>query len=154
MPGNRAIMLDNSTTLLFSRSSPINYRSMRRIVAVLMLVVFGSFLSAPLLAASSDPQSSLPACCRRDGQHHCMMGMMQSQTGSTLASVGSHCPFFPQPGVAIDVQPHAIEPAPAGVFYAALQSHPAVHAQTEAQGRISLDRSHQKRGPPARLLMS
>jgi len=127
---------------------------MRRIVATLMLLVFGSFLSAPLLAASSDPQSNLPACCRRDGKHHCMMTMTQSPTGGTQVYAGSHCPYFPQSGVAVDVQQPATAPSATSAIYADLVSHPAVHAQTEARGRIAFDRSRQKRGPPAHFIYS
>jgi hypothetical protein len=40
---------------------------------------------------------------------------------------------------------------PAQVVFAAIVSHPAAHAQTEARYRISFSRAWQKRGPPALL---
>jgi hypothetical protein len=51
---------------------------MRRTVASLLLGLVSFPLIAPLLLADTD--SDLPACCRRDGKHHCSMG---------LGSVGS-----------------------------------------------------------------
>ncbi|SRR5216683_5210395 len=123
---------------------------MRRFVAILLLLTFCSFLSAPLLAASSDPYSNLPACCRKDGKHHCMMRMMmkRDQTGTQVSNMPEKCPLFPKTMLAITVQGHLFVLPTSGTFYAALRSHPACYAQTEAHYRISFDRSRQKRGPP------
>ncbi len=123
---------------------------MRRLIALLMMAVFGSFLCAPLLAASSDPQSMLPACCRANGKHHCMMRMREGEPAGVRIAAPQTCPLFPKWRPMQVLQQHAAQPGPA-TFYAALQSHPACHAQTEAQRRISFDRSRQKRGPPAVL---
>lgn len=123
---------------------------MRRPIAILMLLIFGSFLGAPLLAISSNPQNNLPACCGRNGKHHCMMRVMEGDSGTTQASaLPEKCPFFPHTWQVTRVQKHFIAPDVAGTIYAALQSHPACHVQSEAQRRISFDRSRQKRGPPA-----
>lgn len=122
---------------------------------MMMLLLFGSFLSAPLFAASYDAQSDLPACCRRAGKHHCMLRTRQVDPGATQVSAAQEtCPFCPQARMMSVVQNHGIAPSPAGVFYAALQSHPACHAQLEARQRISFDRSRQKRGPPTATVIS
>ena len=127
---------------------------MRRTIAVFMLLIFGLFLGAPLLA-SSNPQNDLPACCRRNGSHHCVTRMMEGDPGSRQVSAPAEkCPFFPHIGQLTQVRNLAIAPSPAGTFYAALESHPACHTQSEAQRRISFDRSRQKRGPPAAALAS
>jgi len=128
---------------------------MRRTIAMFMLLLFGSFLSAPLFAASYNPQNDLPACCKRNGKHHCMVPMVQAVPGTTQVSAPPEkCPFYPHTRMMIVVQNHAMAPGPAGAFYAALQSHPACYAQSEAHQRISFDRSRQKRGPPAVIVLS
>jgi hypothetical protein len=127
---------------------------MRRTIAVFMLLIFGLFLSVPLLAASSNPSNNRPACCRRDGKHQCMM-QMEGDPGTTQASAPPEkCPFSPHAWQVTQVQNHVIAPGVAGAIYAALQSHPACHLQSETQRRISFDRSRQKRGPPADVVAS
>jgi hypothetical protein len=128
---------------------------MRRAIASFMLLVFSAFLCTPLLAISSNLQNDLPACCRRAGKHQCMLRMMESDPGSREASTSPEkCPFFPHTWQPTLLQNHAMAPSPAGALYAGLQSHPACHAQSEAQRRISFDRSRQKRGPPAAVIAS
>jgi hypothetical protein len=129
---------------------------MRRTLAVLMLLIFGSFLGAPLLATSNSiEQNDLPACCRRNGSHHCVTRMMEGDPGTTQVSAPpENCPLFPHTGQMTPVRNSAIAPNATGAFYACLQSHPACHTQSEAQRRISFDRSRQKRGPPAAIVIS
>src|ERR1041384_748053 len=43
---------------------------MRRTWAILLLALFSFPLISPAVLAS-DARAKLPACCRRDGQHHC-----------------------------------------------------------------------------------
>jgi hypothetical protein len=110
-----------------------------------MLLVFGSWLSAPLLALSS-AEGGVPVCCRAGGKHHCMLVTNDIGQGRQIGSVGERCPSFPR---SIAASVNHIHPAPAAaVFYSALASHPACSAQAEAQLRISFDRTRQKRGPP------
>jgi hypothetical protein len=133
----------------FSALSRTLLGDMRRTIAIFMLLTFGSFLGAPLLA-TSNPQNDLPACCRRNGSHHCVTRMMEGDPGSRQVSAPPEkCPFFPHILQLTPVQNPAIAPSPAGAFYAALESRPACHTQSEAQQRISFDRARQKRGPPA-----
>ncbi len=122
---------------------------MPKALAILLMLVFAGDMALPALFA--DPESSLPACCRRDGKHHCaMMDMVEQQddsAGPVVKSVQQRCPYFPRGGGAqLNAQAAVIDPGP--VFYAGLTSHPAVHAQTEARFRFSFSRSTQKRGPP------
>jgi hypothetical protein len=125
---------------------------MRRSIALFMILVFGSFVSAPLIAASSDPLSQLPTCCRVNGKHHCMMRIMQGDPGGIQISGPRKCPLFPKWRPMNALHNEATPTSVSVLFYAGLQSHPACHAQAEAQKRISFDRSRQKRGPPAVLV--
>src|SRR5213082_915167 len=63
---------------------------MRRLWATLLLAVIGFALIGPaLLAASAD--TNLPACCRRDGKHHC--ATPASSNGPSIQPV--RCASFP-----------------------------------------------------------
>jgi hypothetical protein len=127
--------------------------SLRRLLSIALLVVFGLPLASPLFALSAQNEASLPACCRRGGNHHCM-GMMAVSASSSKAPVFrspvDHCPYFP--GVTTAVQTGWTALPVQGSIYAGLVSHPAVVAQTQSMWRISRDRSRQKRGPPSIFL--
>jgi hypothetical protein len=65
---------------------------MRRSTAISQLVLLLAFYAVPLLASSN---VALPACCRRDGAHHCAM-MAAVATGQTTFHNPVHCPYrFP-----------------------------------------------------------
>jgi hypothetical protein len=125
---------------------------MRRVPAILLLAVFSYSLIGAALWADAD--SRLPACCRRDGKHHCAMmnmdqGAAEAQSpGLAVRAVTTRCPFFPKGGA---VLPHSgaalltgAPPARVAVLY-----QMAAPAQAAAGYRFSFDRSHQKRGPPS-----
>jgi hypothetical protein len=121
---------------------------MRRAIAISMMMLFSWMLIAPLLTPG--PEANLPACCRGNGKHHCMMRMIRNngnQKGFT--TVSEKCPCCLASACAV----HSVtyKPESAKLFYAEARRHPAYAPQTEALGRISLLRSHQKRGPPAPL---
>jgi hypothetical protein len=122
---------------------------MRRIWATLLLALLGFTSVTPLVFA--DPDSSRPACCRRDGKHQCAMASMQAQQESStepaFRSVRATCPYFPSSG-AVPAFSGAAEAEASPAIFAGLVSHPAVHVQSEARYRISFTRTHQKRGPP------
>lgn len=125
----------------------------RNTVAILLLFAFCPLWSAPLFAASSDSVSNLPACCRRNGKHHCMMRMMRErelsrQPGRHLSAPFEKCPFFPKGLLPAKTQGHVVALLLGGMFCAGLLRHPACTAQVETQYRISFDHSRQKRGPP------
>jgi hypothetical protein len=129
---------------------------MQKLLAILMLAIIGGFYAAPLVqAASSDPDSGLPACCRRHGKHRCAMMdryLKSSDSGTPqIRTTPQHCPFYPHSSNAPVVRYHARLAPSAGIF-AQVVSHPAVRPQTHAVYRLSLDRSRQKRGPPTHFL--
>jgi hypothetical protein len=128
---------------------------MRRLITIALLLILGLPMLSPLLAASASG-SALPACCRRDGKHHCSMPSMRTSSnedGATrrFTSIQERCPFCPSSiqlfGSHID-PPYLAEtvalPFPS-TFALSL-------AQTEAHYRISSDRARHKRGPPYPLL--
>jgi hypothetical protein len=129
---------------------------MRRFIAILLLAILSSSLSAPLFGLSSNADSNLPACCRRNGKHHCAAGMAMAmqidRSGKQIRTVSEKCPYCPYATTA--AQGHFSPPPPNGAFYASVLSHPSKFAQTEARFRISFDRSRQKRGPPAAAVAS
>ena len=120
---------------------------MRRISAILLMALFSVPLISPV-AFAPDADSKLPACCRRNGKHHCAMMAAQSESSSGPVLQAGRCGFFP-PGQGIPINPGVslLSPTSQAVF-AGLLSHPASRPQTEALCRISFSRAGQKRGPP------
>jgi hypothetical protein len=58
---------------------------MRRISASLLLALLCFGFALPFLQAQ---RSSIPACCRRDGKHHCAM----SANGNGFRTSAANCP--------------------------------------------------------------
>jgi hypothetical protein len=119
---------------------------MRRSVAILLALLFSWMLLLPAFAASAE--SNLSACCRKNGKHHCMIGMGSlSASGASLTAVGENCPYFPHSTVAAHVE--TFTPALNQAIFAGIVRHPAASSQSEAGHRASHLRSKQKRGPPS-----
>jgi hypothetical protein len=122
---------------------------MRRILSLVLLAAFGLPAVAPALTLGQDSEASLPACCRRNGAHHCMGNMHRAP--SSAPAFSERCPSFPQPSAAPAQGSAATlvvaQPLVAIEFFAITAPQ-----QAEAQRRISRERSHHKRGPPAILL--
>jgi hypothetical protein len=132
----------------------------RRLLAITLLLIFGLPMVSPLFAMTDGDAGNLPACCRRDGQHHCMMmaGMMMGEAGMgasassnpgtqpAVAIVTEPCPYGPQ-GL-----PGAVHPDwqldTASAVFAGLMAHPSGSPQTESRRRVSSLRARHKRGPP------
>ncbi|WP_176441779.1 hypothetical protein [Granulicella rosea] len=122
---------------------------MKRILSILVLLLFGLPLAAPLLALAQDAplEAATHACCRRGGAHHCMSPETSANPGAGLRAPLERCPYAPASVVATGRQ--MLVPGASAAIFAELVSHPAVHAQTESRRRIALDRARRKRGPPA-----
>jgi len=123
---------------------------LRRILSLVLLAAVGLPTIAPALALAEDPDASLPACCRRHGQHHCAMMMEQMarlSRESSMPQVGAVCPCYPRHDIAPVAGAHLLAlhaPERAAFFSAAFA--PAARAETHR--RISRERSRYKRGPP------
>jgi hypothetical protein len=125
-------------------------RLLRRLLSILLLAVFGLPVVSPLFALSTTEATRLPACCRRDGKHHCMASMADrdnlTRRGTQFGAPAEKCPYCPSALAATHKELLAL---PIGdAVFASLIGHPSGVAETESMRRISPDRSRQKRGPP------
>jgi hypothetical protein len=118
---------------------------MRRWLAIAMMLCFGAPLTAPLFAA--DAANNLPACCRRDGRHHCAASLMGDAAQRSISTIAPRCQDWPKSTPA--PAPQTFTPGEALTASTPLFAHAASAAQTQARYRVSFARSRQKRGPPA-----
>jgi hypothetical protein len=118
---------------------------MRRLLSILLLAAFALPLVAPLLALAQDPDSGLPACCRRHGQHHCMM--LDRPKDPSAHRVVAVCPMYPQHKAAFVTGAHtfAFQPPQRAAVFSSVMT-PTARAETNR--RIARDRVHSERGPP------
>ena len=125
----------------------------RKFLSILLLAFFGLPLMSPLFALGTDVPSSVPACCRRNGAHHCLGGMTEhagaSKQGIQIGALAQKCPYLPKAVAA--THPNLLAPGTSAAVFAGIVSHPTGIAQSESKRRISCDRSRQKRGPPSLL---
>jgi hypothetical protein len=123
---------------------------MRRLISITFLLVFSFPLISPLFALASSPEPKLPACCRRNGAHHCMLSAEQSaalELGKHFTVLQSKCPMFPAAPAMMHHEQLSFNRA--GLFFAEVISHPAQFQQAEAWARVALEGARHKRGPPA-----
>jgi hypothetical protein len=111
----------------------------RRITASLLLVLFSLSLIAPARVAL-DTDSKLPACCRRDGKHHCTQ-----TTGSGFHA--ARCADFPSLNALPANQAPGL-PGLSGSTRIALVIRPTRSSRLAARSLISYSQTGQKRGPP------
>jgi hypothetical protein len=109
------------------------------------LALFGFPLILPAIRV--DSEAKLPACCRRNGKHHCSVPDAAQRHDASGAAVREKCSQY-SGASAIPAYSNATLLNATLAFYSSLVKHPAVHSQTEALQRISFSRSRQKRGPP------
>jgi len=118
---------------------------LRRFLAALLLTLIVSPTIGLLFA--SEPESSLPTCCRRNGKHHCAMMMrFDSSSGPSLAP--APCPCFPNVKLIPANRTPFLTPAPQA-FFTGLIPRLNLRRCTASLGRQSFSRGHHKRGPPA-----
>jgi hypothetical protein len=86
---------------------------MRRALSILLVLFFGLGPLTATVRGSDD--SSLPACCRRQGTHHCAMadvviarGVQASSGGRPILSAPTHCPLYPHGARATVASVHAL----------------------------------------------
>jgi hypothetical protein len=133
-----------------NRQLDASMEALRRLLSIALLAVFSLSFVSPLFGLGAKSVTGVPACCRRDGKHHCTSNMGEKsnlpESTSEFSAPPGKCPFYPAP-IAI-VHGNVVAVSTAQAVYAGLIAHPAVVAQTESKLRISLGRSRQKRGPP------
>jgi len=118
----------------------------RRALAIALLGLF-SFWLIPPSAFASDPEAGLPACCRRNGKHHCSV-MSATEQASGPALHASPCNFFP--GIAgVTASPKAgVATAPI-VSCVSHACTPADRHADELPHPVLFHSPRQQRGPPA-----
>jgi len=126
---------------------------MRRLLSICLFAAILLPFFAPLLSMGASAETMLPACCRREGKHHCMMGNMVATSVAdgqkNFRASREICPYQQR---ALVVAHHELSAVAASVDTAPIRLHrPATPAQAECLRRISFDRSRQKRGPPTLL---
>ena len=129
---------------------------MRRGFSILLILFFGlGPLSAT--AGASDDNSTLPACCRRGGAHHCALAMQRAAADASLppgstpvVSAPLTCPYYPGAAVAITGPVPALAASPARLPILTVGFYSAATVATP--GLSSPNRTHSGRGPPANLL--
>ena len=122
---------------------------MRRTIALALTVIFSWTLIAPIFGPGAG--ANLPACCRRNGKHHCTMrGMGQFGSGQKgFTSVSEKCPCPPASTCA--VHSPVFKPEARKAFHSQAIRRPAPAPRSDALRDISFLRSHPKRGPPSPL---
>ncbi len=120
--------------------------AVRRVLAVLLMALFGLLAVSPALA--SDPESNLPACCRRAGKHHCMTAAGSGATGGLAIESGGTCPYFPG-SLATASSPDAVAAFTTQTVSAPPTYRTAERYATPEVAIFSPGRSHHKRGPPS-----
>jgi hypothetical protein len=130
---------------------PLSGIFMVRTTAIAVLMLLALPLCLPL--AQLKTESSLPSCCRRNGQHHCAaMARFRSSNQPQPTEPGFRSATHPCPYRSMlfaTVASHGIAVPARSSSWVRLVAYPAVIVHTILQARISEARSHHKRGPPA-----
>jgi hypothetical protein len=131
---------------------------MRRILSILLLLALGLGPALPAGALASSirsgwtgkvDESRIPACCRRNGKHHCSMSAEQfaDLSGQTTVAANESCPCAPQALASTAPQLSALAQA----------APTATYITTRFQALLALDSAPHmsnrhdwpRRGPPA-----
>jgi hypothetical protein len=111
---------------------------MRRSVIILLLLAIAGTPFVPMLAASSQV---LPACCRRDGTHHCMA----ASSGDGFKAAASACPYRRSPAT----MRSNVAVASAARSWQGVVTSSGLHLHADRAGIVTYScYSHPKRGPP------
>jgi hypothetical protein len=123
---------------------------MRRALAIFLALFFSLGPLAATLEGGDDAR--LPACCRRQGAHHCTMPaqmasmLADAASGTPVLTAPSTCPAFPGSAAATPAAPQAL--AGSAISLPALLAHPHSAVSGRAAARLSQYRTRAGRGPP------
>lgn len=136
-----------------NRSHRLYNKVLQRFLATVLLLLATSLsVVSPLLWAKPD-EKELPACCRRDGKHHCAKTAGHSEEsnlpGQHFAGALAACPMFPSGHAAPAGIQIGVAPALATSATAILPIRPAAPAATQACSSAPSVRPWQQRGPPS-----
>ena len=121
---------------------------MRRLLSITLLLAFFLPMLAPIVALGEGPDAGLAMCCRKSGQHHCMLAM--TTDGAPRWTALNRCPMCPRS--VTSGHGERVGVVAAALIFGEVVAHPGVRRQVEARARIALDRARHKRGPPADVL--
>lgn len=123
---------------------------MRRVLASIWLALLSFPLIAQIALANNAPD--LPACCRRDGKHHCAMSEMAGSAempgGPALKAVQLKCPLFPKAEVVPSFSKTVVLQCAARIGAPRLAGLTTIRPE-DTNPRIASRASVRKRGPPA-----
>jgi hypothetical protein len=119
---------------------------LRRILAITLLIAFGSPLFAPLFAATSDPEASLPACCRSHGTHHCAMMHRESAGDGSPVLQAPPCSSYPSAFIPLRLTTASLAdvPQPFAAFH---RGFGIIAGPRNASATLAVA-ANRKRGPP------
>ncbi len=124
---------------------------MRRGFSILLILVLGLGPLSATLQASDD--ASLPACCRRNGAHHCSMAVAMARMMAHLPpdphpafTVPLTCPYYPGARPLLITAIHALAATTMQAPSLLVRSLASPAGQTLAL--CSPSRNHAGRGPP------
>lgn len=124
---------------------------MHRWISILMALVMGAGPLAAALPAGDGVR--LPACCRKNGAHHCAMALMMGKMESPVPafSAPAVCPAYPGSVPAVVTANHALAVTQAPMP----QLSPAAAESPSSFETIpsAPSRSHAGRGPPQSILL-
>jgi len=124
---------------------------LRRFSAISLLILLALSLFTPLFGAG--PEASVPACCRRNGAHHCAMVSVRNASESSSSHVPSFrdnrkCPLYSGFNLLGASAPVAIHRS-AIRFSVRLKTSSILRRQAEVTRVVASTREHSKRGPPS-----
>ncbi|MGD0829483.1 MAG: hypothetical protein ABR907_00975 [Terracidiphilus sp.] len=120
---------------------------MRRALSIFLILGFCFGPLATALAAGGDPRQ--PACCRRNGKHHCaMVALMKMQAASGNVSITAPltCPFFPSEFAASTASTHGLTVA--SVSFSVPRTQALLPSARRAAPRMSPIAHRAGRAPP------
>lgn len=124
---------------------------MRRGFSIFLILLFGLGPLSAMIPGSED--ASLPACCRRNGAHHCAITAQMAAMMAKIAdpqpafSAPLTCPIYPGLSLTLLLPAHALMTAQASADIASTHSLAPVFARAAAHSSPS--REHSGRAPPA-----
>jgi hypothetical protein len=133
------------------RNPLLAYSCGSRAASVVLLAIFLLPLFTPFFNLGSE--SSLPACCRRDGKHQCAMSarfrqpVLSIHSGPIVRALTPTCPHRSR--LLMPLVSRVLFVPSAQAFSAPAVSYPKLNLETVRLIRLSEFRSHRKRGPPS-----
>lgn len=133
-------------------SSVYHSFEVRRGFSILLVLIFSLGPLTTLSASSED--ASLPACCRRNGEHHCAMSMQEMGAAMVvppgavpILDAPRHCPYYPQHAIVRNTPVYALTASSADGHPLVVQPHR--HSTGRAAPLLNPVSPLAGRGPPA-----